>query len=318
MDNNQNKKTNSNFNTPYDDAHQTMVTECPTLLIPVVNEMFHKNYSRHEQVVLSNRNYMVNLQNGEQQKRITDSVFSVRMEDYLLESQSTIDGTIIMRIFEYSSQEALAKSEFKGNILITNFPNAAIIYLRHNENTPDEMNIEIRVPGDSCTYLVPVVKVQEYTVEELFEKELYFFLPFHIFVYERDLDVFERDEEKLRKLQCVYANIAEHLDEHAKEGKLTEFEKRTVVAMSKKVIEKIANKHSNVKNEIGGIMGGKILDYEAKDILNQGRAEGAAESRRAMIVNALQNGSKPIDIAKVMNIPLEEICEVEKTLAISQ
>ena len=316
------RKTDSNFNTPYDDAHQTMVTECPTLLIPVVNEMFHKNYSRHEQVVLSNRNYMVNLQDGEQQKRITDSVFTIRMEDYLLENQSTIDGTIIMRIFEYSSQEAIAKSEFKDNVLITKFPNAAIIYLRHNENTPDEMSIEIRVSGDSCKYQVPVVKVQKYTVEELFDKELYFFIPFHIFAYEKEFESFEQDEVKLKKLQQIYVNIVERLDEHARKGRLTEFEKRTVIAMAKKVIEKIANKHSNVKNEIGGVMGGKVLDYEAKDILRQGIEQGieqgvalgVAESRKEMIGNALNRGNTPETIADFMGIPLAEVEAIEKQL----
>lgn len=35
---------------------------------------------------------------------------------------------------------------------------------------------------------------------------------------------------------------------------------------------------------------------------------------RVMIVNALQNGSNPEDIAKVMNISLEEIREVEKEM----
>lgn len=35
---------------------------------------------------------------------------------------------------------------------------------------------------------------------------------------------------------------------------------------------------------------------------------------RVVIVNALQNGSNPEDIAKVMNISLEEIREVEKEM----
>lgn len=285
-----NKSGNKLQNTPYDDAHQTMVTECPTLLIPVVNEMFHKNYSRHEQVLLSNRNYMINLQSGEQQKRITDSVFTIRMEDYLLESQSTLDGSIIMRIFEYSSQEAMAKSEWKENMLTVNFPNAAIIYLRHNEKTPDEMTICIRVPGESCRYQVPVVKVQNYTVDALFEKELFFFIPFHIFAYEKDFVAYETNEEKLKKLKAVYVDIAERLDECARRGILTEFEKRTVIAMAQKVLEKIANKYSNVKEEVGSVMGGKVLNYEAKDILNQGRAEGRAEGIAGIVETCQELG----------------------------
>lgn len=271
------QKKNSNYNTPYDDAHQTMVTDCPTLLIPVVNEVFHKNYSRNERVILSNRNFMVNLPDGEQQRRITDSVFTIQMEDYLMECQSTKDGTIIMRIFEYSTQEALEKAELQGDTLIMKFPNAAIIYLRHNESTPNEMTICIKVPDGECNYKVPVVKVQNYPVDLLFEKQLFFFIPFHIFAYEKDLKQYDKNEDKLEDLKAIYEEITDRLDVCAKEGILTEFEKRMVLAMSQKVLEKIASKYSNVKREVGSVMGGKILDYEAKDILRQGISQGISQ-----------------------------------------
>ncbi len=297
----QNKGNNANFNTPYDDAHQTMVTECPALLIPVVNEVFHKNYSRNEKVTLSNRNFMANLASKEQQKRITDSVFSIQMEDYLMECQSTADGTIIMRIFEYSTQEALEKAVLKDNTLTVRFPNAAIIYLRHNAKTPNEMTICIKVPNRECSYQVPVVKVQNYSVEQLFEKELFFFIPFHIFTYEKDFFEYEKDEDKLRKLKVVYGDIVERLDVCARGGRLTEFEKKTVVEMANKVLEKIAIKYSKVKEEVGNVMGGKVLDYEAKDILNQGRQEGRqeGETRLSKLITILLNANMTQEIALV-------------------
>ncbi len=47
--------------------------------------------------------------------------------------------------------------------------------------------------------------------------------------------------------------------------------------MSKKVLDALTVRYSKVQERVGKIMGGKILDYEAKDILNRGRAEGRAE-----------------------------------------
>ena len=47
--------------------------------------------------------------------------------------------------------------------------------------------------------------------------------------------------------------------------------------MSKKVLDALTVRYSKVQERVGKIMGGKILDYEAKDILNRGRAEGHAE-----------------------------------------
>ena len=53
--------------------------------------------------------------------------------------------------------------------------------------------------------------------------------------------------------------------------------------MSKKVLDALTVKYSRVQERVGKIMGGKILDYEAKDILNRGHAEGRVEAIRVMI-----------------------------------
>ena len=47
--------------------------------------------------------------------------------------------------------------------------------------------------------------------------------------------------------------------------------------MSRKVIEHLAVKYKNVAKGVSRTMGGKVLNYEAKDILNRGRAEGRRE-----------------------------------------
>ena len=36
------KNKTENTATPYDDVHRTMLNDCPELIIPVVNEMFHR------------------------------------------------------------------------------------------------------------------------------------------------------------------------------------------------------------------------------------------------------------------------------------
>ena len=41
---------NTNVNTPYDDVFRTLLTDCSSLIIPVVNEIFHENYTGEETV----------------------------------------------------------------------------------------------------------------------------------------------------------------------------------------------------------------------------------------------------------------------------
>ena len=260
--------------TPYDDAHRTMLNDCPWLIIPVVNEMFQKKHSDKEKITVLNNEFFLNKQDGEQAERITDTNFMIGSDRYHLECQSTADGTIMYRVFEYDSQIALQSSEISEDKLIVKFPSTAVLYLRHNKRTPEKMTMEIRVPGATCSYPVPILKVQNYSIEEIFAKDLLFLIPFHIFLYEKNFKEYEANENRLEELICLYEEIIDRLNTYALENRIDEYTKRTIIDMSKKVLEHLAKKYSNVKERVGAIMGGKILDYEAKDILNVGRAEG--------------------------------------------
>ena len=119
--------------TPYDDVHRTLLNDCPKLIIPVVNEIFQRNHRSDEKITLLNNDFFITGQNGEQKQRITDTNFIIGSVHYHLECQSSDDGTIVYRIFEYDSQIALQSSVISNNKLVVNFPHSAILYLRHNK-----------------------------------------------------------------------------------------------------------------------------------------------------------------------------------------
>lgn len=60
------KNKTENTATPYDDVHRTMLNDCPKLIIPVVNEMFHKRHSNREEVTVLNNEFFINRQDGKQ------------------------------------------------------------------------------------------------------------------------------------------------------------------------------------------------------------------------------------------------------------
>ena len=123
------KNKTENTMTPYDDVHRTMLNDCPKLIIPVVNEMFHKRHNEKERITVLNNEFFINRQNGKQIERITDTHFLIGTIRYHLECQSTADGTMMYRIFEYDSQIALQGGEISGDKLTVQFPNTAILYL---------------------------------------------------------------------------------------------------------------------------------------------------------------------------------------------
>lgn len=79
---------------------------------------------------------------------------------------------------------------------------------------------------------------------------------------------------KLNVLKREYQSISERLEQLLKQGEIDEYTKCTILDMSQKVLEHIAAKFDNVKKGVKSVMGGQILEYEAKTILNIGRSEG--------------------------------------------
>ena len=308
-------------NTPYDDVFRTLLTDCTALIIPVVNELFHTSYTGKETIHLLQNEHFIKLPDGNEQERITDSSFEIlgrERKRYHVECQSTEDGSMIVRMFEYDTQLALENREVTAGALVVHFPDSAIVALRHTKNTPEVMTVMIRTPGGEVSYAVPVLKVRQYTVEEIFEKKLYFLIPFHIFVYEKDFKELEENKKKLKQLEEEYAAIRERLEIACQMGDLTEYPKVVILAMSRKVIEHLAAKYEKVAKGVSQQMGGKVLNYEAKDILNRGRAEGRREGREAGRTEGEAAGIKKVQSAVKLLKSGKSVQEVSARTELSQ
>ncbi len=263
-------------NTPYDDVFRTLLNDCSSLIIPVINEVFGENYTGDEQIVFSPNEHFLNRQGGDEEERITDTNFKIlgtETKKYHWECQSSTDSSMLVRFFEYDTQIALDEGELKGNVLTVILPHSAALFLRCDMSTPDNMEIEIVTPGGSVGYNIPVMKSQTYTIDEIFEKELLFLVPFYIFSHESRFEEYNKDEDKLNNLKKEYADIVYRLERLMETGKISEYTKCTIVDMSNKVLEHIAGKYENVREGVKSVMGGKVLDYEAKKIKNEGKLE---------------------------------------------
>ena len=257
------------INTPYDDAFRTMLQECKTLIIPIVNEIFGTDYNETVNIEFE-ENEIFMYREEEMKKRITDSSFSITSEVqkkfYHLECQSTVNGSMVVRMFEYDSQIALKHREEVGNVLNLKFPESAVLYLRHNKNTPDSLKVNIETPGGNVSYDIKTLKVKEYSLDEIFEKKLLFLIPFYIFTYEAELEKINYSEERLSRLIIEYNNIVERLEELNNVGVIDTYVMLAIKHMTKIVVRSLAVKYENVKKGVASVMGGEVIEFEAKRI----------------------------------------------------
>ena len=280
--------------TAYDDVFRTLVNDCSKLVIPLINEAFGESYTGNEEIQFSPNEHFLNQQDGSESRRITDTTFAIigkEKKRYHLECESTVDYSLLIRIFEYDAQIALDQdSEVVNNKIIVSFPHTAVLFLRSIETTPDMMQIVIRTPGGAVSYDVPVMKVKSYTIEEIFEKDLLFLIPFYIFTYESSFEQINCNDDQMAELKAEYERIHLRLEDMAKKGTISEFYKKTIMDMSERVLANIAAKYSRIKEGVGSVMCGQVLDYEAKRILNAGLAKGREEGLEKGREEGLEKG----------------------------
>ena len=296
----------------YDGAFRTILNDCRKLIIPVINEIFGETYTGEEEIQFFPNEHFIDQQDEADKERITDTNFTVfgkTPKKYHIECESSLpDGRITIRLFEYDAQIALDEGEVTEETLTVTFPNTAILYLRTYKKTPDKMRYVIITPGGTVQYDVPIMKVQKYSLDDIFEKRLLILIPFYIFSHEKSFPEYNSNEQKLAELKAEYQKILEKLDGLEQQGVIGAFDRRTIIELSEDVIKEIAQKYENVQKGIGDIMGGALIETEARTILNQGKTQGISEAKEQTALKLLKRGKQTIEeIAEDTGLSVTEV-----------
>lgn len=252
-------------NTTFDNVFRTMLEKMPELIVPVLNEIFGTNYPLDVPLEQLRNEYQT--LNGE---KITDSYFRIGKKGYHFECQSTGDSKMVIRMVEYDFAISIENVKKENGIFRMRFPHSAVIYLRGTRKK--RLRMELIMPdGKIVRYQVPVLCVQKYTKDEIFQKKLLFLLPFYIMRYEKDKKKISKSETELHKLLEEYEPILQHLDkilydQGAIYGRLLE--------LIKEISDYIFKKEESVKKGIGDIVGGKVLELQTDKALQKGKELG--------------------------------------------
>ena len=184
------------------------------------------------------------------------------------------------------------------------FPNTAVLYLRAYKKTPDKMKYVIVTPGGTVQYDIPIMKVQKYSLDDIFEKRPLMLIPFYIFSHENSFPEYNSNEQKLEKLKAEYQVILERLDGLEQQGVIGAFDKRTIIELSGDVIKEIAQKYENVQKGVGDMMSGALIETSARKLKN----EAENETKRNTALRMLKRGKMTIEeIAEDAGLSVSEV-----------
>ncbi len=124
--------------------------------------------------------------------------------------------------------------------------------------------------------------------------------------------MYNNNVKRLEEAQSEFRKILEGLHELEKQGVIGAFDKRTIIELSRDVIGEIAHKYENVRKGIGDIMGGALIETDARIILKQGieqgKSQGIDETRRKTALRLLKRGKLTIEeIAEDTGLSVSEV-----------
>ena len=265
--------------TIFDDVLRTIQERRPKLLIPLVNEVFHTAYPENMKVTRLPEEYQKVVS-----KVVADSCNRIMEQIYHFECQSTIDGNMILRMVEYDFMIALTESWNQLDKRKMKFPRACIIYLRATKNTLTEEQLEIEMAdGQIITYRVPTIRLRDYSIDEIFEKNLLILLPYYIINYEKDLSKIAEEKEREENLLSEFIAIISRLEKTTKEDAGLFLD---IVKMMQRVMRYLLREEPELKERMGDVMGGKVLSLPSDKLRKErsiGISQGISQTISALI-----------------------------------
>ena len=172
--------------------------------------------------------------------------------------------------------------------------------------------MEILMPdGRIVEYRVPVIRAEEYTRNEIFQKNLLFLLPFYVIRYEKQLKKLEESTEELEKLLEEYRGIEKCLEESLLNQGREEIY-RDLIDLIIRIADYIFRKTETIRKGVGEIMGGRVLELPSERLIQQGIELGEEKQSYRIARAMLEDGELSLEkISCLTGLNMEELEKIQ-------
>ena len=283
----------------FDDVFKSLKLKHTRLFIPVINEVFGRNYSLTEDIrVLSSEIPGISFDpEGSLKKGVAGTKQSVIYSDcllgisdtaYMIEEQSGTDGSMSVRMFQYAFGQALGEAEYDAYHVHVRLPFMAVLYIRGGDSVPEYTDIDLDFrDGRIERYQAKNIALNKLTREYIREKLLYVYVPFYIVRYEADIASGRTPAAAVEDLGFFRSAI---LEDH-KKGLLNDYETANLMEYVNRVIQHITDGNEAEKGLVS-IMGvdGQVIETEFERLMREKHEQGLEQGIRSLIDNCKHFG----------------------------
>lgn len=251
----------------WDEVAKKEVERYPWLLLPLIQEVFHKTYPENARIRLIATEYVVRRIHKDGGSTL-NSIFAdiaVQIENrdiYHMECQMNKEKGMVLRMLEYDIHIGLVHgipfTEKRQELVM---PRSVILYLNDTDSIPVEETCLIRfADGSTHEYRVPVMNVQSYTPEMVEKKHLNMLIPFLPIRFRKHLDR-KRDDKKQPYKESVRKDLTGFIrecimiiDREKGNGTLTELAGKEMIELLDVTCSYLLKNEPELKREVHGIM----------------------------------------------------------------
>ena len=303
----------------YDSVFWTAANTLKSYLPMLVNEAFGEHFTKHATVTLRSNKEVVELEDGTLARRDVDSLFNLSemLDEYVEKNyhfECEVKGrrSIAIRIAEYAAGYAFNSASQTKTGAEIEIPHSAVIFLRHDSADIDGLTITVRYPGGATQYRVPVIKIKDYSLDEIFEKKLLLLLPFYVFIFsDAEYAGMNKEADSIKKLEKLLTDTSYRLEQMVQEGELESWQKGNLLRYIGIVLDKLTTKYETVRKGVEKAMGGIIFKTDFDIAHEKGVEEGLETGSKNTLIAAIKNvmtsfGATLEEAMRGLKIPEEE------------
>lgn len=220
----------------WDEITKAIIHTMTPRLLPVIKEAYGKEYPPGTSLTLLPTEHSTYLDKPSEapSSKLMDIALLVAGTDYYhIECQIKNDHQIVIRMIAYdlhfSIQHSVTENASTGEITL-HLPQSFVIYPAKNKSIPDKLQCRLNFPdGNQHIYQIPTVRIQTYSLKDIHEKHLDFFVPFLLLRFQSLLDNKKKFLTK-EKLTDFVERLIVDLKKEVEAGVLTEMEFKAIIA----------------------------------------------------------------------------------------
>ena len=285
----------------WDEVAKKEVERYPWLLLPLIQEVFHKVYPKNAEIRLIATEYVVRriYKDGGSTLNSIFADIAVQIENrdiYHIECQMNKDKGMVLRMLEYDIHIGLVHGIRTENVEKASsvesrhelvMPRSVILYLNDTDSMSAEETCLIRfADGTTHEYCVPVMNVQSYTTEMIEKKHLNMLIPFLPIRFRKYLNR-KKGGKKKPIAEPVRKDLTEFIrecimiiDREKGNGTLTDAAGKEVIELLDITCSYLLKNEPKLKKEVRGIMKPIVMTQtERAELINKRFEEEKKRSR---------------------------------------